>query len=87
MKQAGPSLRKDQQQPDKYNNVLEHDRKDEHGHGPDLLVLPSTSTFTLKDDKQEKLKKKAKNFFNEKKEIKLRAQSLWSYIGNIRITM
>jgi hypothetical protein len=51
--------------------------------GADLAVLPSTSTFILagKDDKNEKLKKKAKTFLDERQKIKSRAQSLWSYIG------
>lgn len=83
MKQAAPSLRKGQQRLDKLINVQEYEKKDERNNTPDLLVLPSTSTFTLKDDKQEKLKKKAKNFLDEKQKIKTRAQSLWSYIGNI----
>lgn len=49
----------------------------------DFPILPSTSTFTLsgKEDKNEKLKKKAKNFLDERQKIKSRAQSLWSYIG------
>lgn len=52
--------------------------------GADVPILPSTSTFTLssKDDKPEKLKKKAKNFLDERQKIKSRAQSLWSFIGN-----
>jgi hypothetical protein len=52
--------------------------------GLDVPILPSTSTFTLsstKDDKPEKLKKKAKNFLDERQKIKSRAQSLWSFIG------
>lgn len=51
--------------------------------GADVPILPSTSTFTLssKDDKPEKLKKKAKNFLDERQKIKSRAQSLWSFIG------
>jgi hypothetical protein len=77
MKQATPSLRKGQQRLDKHN---EHDKKEE-SLTSDLLVLPSTSTFALKDDKQEKLKKKARNFLDEKQKIKTRAQSLWAYIG------
>ncbi|KAI7855415.1 hypothetical protein BDC45DRAFT_568310 [Circinella umbellata] len=50
--------------------------------GTDMLILPSTSTFSLagKDDKGEKLKKKAKTFLDERQKIKSRAQSLWSYI-------
>ncbi|KAG1463089.1 hypothetical protein G6F46_002102 [Rhizopus delemar] len=76
MKQATPSLRKGQQRLDKHN---EHDKKEE-SLTSDLLVLPSTSTFALKDDKQEKLKKKARNFLDEKQKIKTRAQSLWAYI-------
>ncbi|KAL9549835.1 hypothetical protein MBANPS3_005021 [Mucor bainieri] len=52
--------------------------------GLDVPILPSTSTFTLssggKDDKPEKLKKKAKNFLDERQKIKSRAQSLWSFI-------
>lgn len=50
--------------------------------GADVPILPSTSTFTLssKDDKPEKLKKKAKNFLDERQKIKSRAQSLWSFI-------
>lgn len=53
------------------------------GLGLDGPILPSTSTFTLssKDDKPEKLKKKAKNFLDERQKIKSRAQSLWSFIG------
>jgi hypothetical protein len=49
----------------------------------EMAILPSTSTFTLsgKDDKPEKLKKKAKNFLDERQKIKSRAQSLWSFIG------
>lgn len=52
-------------------------------HGLDGPILPSTSTFTLagKDDKPEKLKKKAKNFLDERQKTKSRAQSLWSFIG------
>jgi hypothetical protein len=51
--------------------------------GLDVPILPSTSTFTLssKDDKPEKLKKKAKNFLDERQKTKSRAQSLWSFIG------
>lgn len=51
--------------------------------GIDGPILPSTSTFTLsgKDDKPEKLKKKAKNFLDERQKTKSRAQSLWSFIG------
>ena len=51
--------------------------------GLDVPILPSTSTFSLagKDDKGEKLKKKAKTFLDERQKIKSRAQSLWSYIG------
>ncbi|KAI9484408.1 hypothetical protein BDB00DRAFT_148787 [Zychaea mexicana] len=50
--------------------------------GPDIPILPSTSTFSLagKDDKGEKQRKKAKNFLDERQKIKSRAQSLWSYI-------
>ncbi|GAA5798646.1 hypothetical protein HPULCUR_004051 [Helicostylum pulchrum] len=50
--------------------------------GIDGPLLPSTSTFTLagKDDKPEKLKKKAKNFLDERQKTKSRAQSLWSFI-------
>ncbi|KAI7868261.1 hypothetical protein BDF14DRAFT_1881054 [Spinellus fusiger] len=49
-------------------------------HGPELVVLPSTSTYTLagKEDKPEKLKKKAKNFLDERQKTKSRAQSLWN---------
>ncbi|KAI8093558.1 uncharacterized protein BX664DRAFT_295379 [Halteromyces radiatus] len=47
----------------------------------DDAILPSTSTFTLnKEDRPEKLKKKTKNFMDEKQKIKSRLQSLWSYI-------
>ncbi|KAG0169558.1 Ral GTPase-activating protein subunit alpha-2 [Apophysomyces sp. BC1015] len=51
--------------------------------GIDIPILPSSSTFMLagKDDKPERLKKKAKNFLDERQKIKSRAQSLWSYIG------
>lgn len=51
--------------------------------GVDFPILPSTSTFTLggRDDRGEKLKKKAKNFLDERQKTKSRAQSLWSYIG------
>ena len=50
----------------------------------DVPILPSNSTFTLsgKEDKNEKLKKKAKNFLDERQKTKSRAQSLWSFIGN-----
>ncbi|KAI8984457.1 hypothetical protein BDF20DRAFT_911553 [Mycotypha africana] len=50
--------------------------------GLDIPIAPSTSTYTLsgKDDKNEKLKKKTKNFLDEKQKAKTRAQSLWSYI-------
>ncbi|KAI8144750.1 hypothetical protein BJV82DRAFT_606134 [Fennellomyces sp. T-0311] len=50
--------------------------------GLEIPILPSTSTFSLagKDDKGEKLKKKAKTFLDERQKIKSRAQSLWSYI-------
>lgn len=52
--------------------------------GIDGPIQPSTSTFTLsgKDDKSEKLKKKARNFLDERQKIKPRTQSLWSLIGN-----
>jgi hypothetical protein len=56
--------------------------------GLDVPILPSTSTFTLsstKDDKPEKLKKKAKNFLDERQKTKSRAQSLWSFIGKNRL--
>jgi hypothetical protein len=56
----------------------------------DVQIAPSTSTFTLsgKDDKPEKLKKKAKNFFDERQKIKARAQSLWSFIGkNLNLSL
>ncbi|ORZ14187.1 hypothetical protein BCR42DRAFT_393825 [Absidia repens] len=47
----------------------------------DDAILPSTSTFTLnKEDRPEKLKKKTKNFMDEKQKVKSRVQSLWSYI-------
>ncbi|KAL0082507.1 hypothetical protein J3Q64DRAFT_1751821 [Phycomyces blakesleeanus] len=48
----------------------------------DLPILPSSSTFTIsgKEDKPEKLKKKLKNFLDERQKTKSRAQSLWSYI-------
>ncbi|OBZ91240.1 Ral GTPase-activating protein subunit alpha-2 [Choanephora cucurbitarum] len=48
----------------------------------DVPILPSNSTFTLssKEDKNEKLKKKAKNFLDERQKTKSRAQSLWSFI-------
>ncbi|CAO3589976.1 unnamed protein product [Absidia cylindrospora] len=47
----------------------------------DDAILPSTSTFTLnKEDCPEKLKKKTKNFMDEKQKVKSRVQSLWSYI-------
>lgn len=50
----------------------------------DDAILPSTSTFTLnKEDRPEKLKKKTKNFMDEKQKVKSRVQSLWSYIGNV----
>ena len=53
--------------------------------GTDIPILPSTSTFSLagKDDKGEKLKKKAKTFLDERQKIKSRAQSLWSYTGKM----
>lgn len=53
--------------------------------GIDFPILPSTSSFTLpgKEDKGEKLKKKARNFLDERQKIKSRAQSLWSYIGTV----
>lgn len=55
----------------------------------DVQIAPSTSTFTLsgKDDKPEKLKKKAKNFLDERQKIKARAQSLWNFIGTNRTTI
>lgn len=61
--------------------------EDQHALGIDGPILPSTSTFTLsgKDDKPEKLKKKAKNFLDERQKTKSRAQSLWSFIGKIII--
>ncbi|KAF7726352.1 Ral GTPase-activating protein subunit alpha-1 [Apophysomyces ossiformis] len=42
--------------------------------GIDIPILPSSSTFILagKDDKTERLKKKAKNFLDERQKIKLR---------------
>ncbi|KAI9480932.1 MAG: hypothetical protein EXX96DRAFT_564755 [Benjaminiella poitrasii] len=50
----------------------------------DGLIVTSASTFALnnntKDDKPEKLKKKAKNFLDERQKTKSRAQSLWSFI-------
>ncbi|KAI8362756.1 hypothetical protein BD560DRAFT_178321 [Blakeslea trispora] len=48
----------------------------------DVPILPSNSSFTLsgKEDKNEKLKKKAKNFLDERQKTKSRAQSLWSFI-------
>ncbi|KAI9315823.1 hypothetical protein BX666DRAFT_257432 [Dichotomocladium elegans] len=48
----------------------------------DFPILPSTSSLTPsgKDDKGEKLKKKARNFLDERQKVKSRAQSLWAYI-------
>lgn len=68
---------------DKPNNTSNISIEEHHGLGLDVPILPSTSTFTLssKDDKPEKLKKKAKNFLDERQKIKSRAQSLWSFIG------
>jgi hypothetical protein len=59
--------------------------EEHHALGADVSILPSTSTFTLsgKDDKSEKLKKKAKNFLDERQKTKSRAQSLWSFIGKV----
>jgi hypothetical protein len=45
------------------------------------LTMPIT-----KDERADKLKKKAKNFLDERQKIKTRAQSLWSFIG-INCTM
>lgn len=71
--------------PEKPKSIMS-DTVDNNHHtlGLDVPILPSTSTFTLsggKDDKPEKLKKKAKNFLDERQKTKSRAQSLWSFIG------
>lgn len=67
------------------SNEEQHQQHQQQPHivGADVPILPSTSTFTLsgKDDKSEKLKKKAKNFLDERQKTKSRAQSLWSFIG------
>ncbi|CAO0796344.1 unnamed protein product [Mucor circinelloides] len=72
---AGPPL------PEKPKSIISENM--DHTLGLDVPILPSTSTFTLssgKDDKPEKLKKKAKNFLDERQKTKSRAQSLWSFI-------
>ncbi|KAI8993599.1 hypothetical protein BDB01DRAFT_847455 [Pilobolus umbonatus] len=64
------------------NNTLENDRREEQQQSLtiDFPILPSTSTFSLsgKDDKSEKVKKKARNFLDERQKMKTRAQSLWN---------
>lgn len=75
---AGPPL------PEKPKSIISENM--DHTLGLDVPILPSTSTFTLssgKDDKPEKLKKKAKNFLDERQKTKSRAQSLWSFIGRL----
>lgn len=66
------------------NSITNNNSTVKDNNNVDVQIAPSTSTFTLsgKDDKPEKLRKKAKNFLDEKQKIKTRAQSLWSFIGN-----
>lgn len=74
--------------PEKPKSIIS-DTVDTNTLGLDVPILPSTSTFTLssgKDDKPEKLKKKAKNFLDERQKTKSRAQSLWSFIGKAEAT-
>lgn len=44
--------------------------------GSSIPPIPIT-----KDERAEKLRKKAKHFFDERQKTKTRAQSLWSFIG------
>jgi hypothetical protein len=44
---------------------------------------PTSPIPAAKDERADKLKKKAKNFFDERQKTKARAQSLWSFIGTI----
>ncbi|KAJ2959225.1 hypothetical protein NQZ79_g5312 [Umbelopsis isabellina] len=72
----------------KRTNTLAH-TEEKHTRSQSELPIPEPSStephaaLTLpitKDERNDKLKKKAKNFLDERQKIKTRAQSLWSFI-------
>lgn len=70
----------------KVNTSMHTDEKHTRGSATDLSLndeahLPPPIA-TTKDERAEKLRKKAKNFLDERQKTKARAQSLWSFIGN-----
>lgn len=69
----------------KVNTSMHTDEKHIRGSATDLALndeahLPPPIA-TTKDERAEKLRKKAKNFLDERQKTKARAQSLWSFIG------
>jgi hypothetical protein len=74
----------------KVNTSLHTDEK--HTRGVNESSLADTMTIeahppppiaVTKDERAEKLRKKAKNFLDERQKTKARAQSLWSFIGTM----